>query len=87
MLRYKDVVKRDLIDYGIDSMRWQTVAEERPTWRTSLTGGSAIDIKTYQTDQEIKCARRHARNLPSNKQCFTRQKLATATTFWMCYIM
>ena len=31
-LRYKDVIKRDLTDYGIDPMHWQTVAEERPTW-------------------------------------------------------
>ena len=44
-LRYKDVIKRDLKDYSIDPMHWQTVAEERPIWRTSLTGGSAIDIK------------------------------------------
>ena len=37
-------------------MHWQTVAEERPTWRTSLTGGSAIDIKAYQIHKEIKRA-------------------------------
>ena len=51
-LRYKDVIKRDLKDYGIDPMHWQTVAEERPTWRTSLTGGSAIDIKAYQIQDQ-----------------------------------
>ena len=45
ILRYKHVIKRYLKDYGIDTMHWQTVAEERPTRRTSLTDGSAIDIK------------------------------------------
>ena len=54
--------KRDLKYYGIDPVHWQTVAEERPTWRTNLTGGPAIDIKAYQIHQEIKRARRHARN-------------------------
>ena len=39
---------RELKDSGIGPMHWQTVAEERPTWRTSLNGGSAIDIKAYQ---------------------------------------
>ena len=61
-LRYTDVINRDLKNYGIDPMHWQTVAEERPT---SLTGGSAIDIKAYQTHQKIKRARRHAHNLPT----------------------
>ena len=56
-LRYKDVIKRDLKDYGIDPMHWQTVAEERPTWRNSLTGGSAIDTKAYQI------------NSPGNQAC------------------
>ena len=64
-LRYKDDIKRDLKDYVIDPMHWQTVAEKRPTWRTSLTDCSAIDIKAYQIHQEIKRARRHARNQPT----------------------
>ena len=64
-LRCKDVIKRDLNDNGINPMHWQTVAEERPTWRTSLTGSSAVDIKAYQIHQEIKRARRPARNQPT----------------------
>ena len=47
-LRYYDVIKRDLKDYGIDPMHLQTVAEEQPTWLTSLTCGSAIYIKVCQ---------------------------------------
>ena len=53
-LQYKDVRKRELKDYGIDPMHWQTDAEERTTWRTSLAGVSAIDIKAYQIHEEIK---------------------------------
>ena len=64
-LRCKNVIKRDLNDNGINPMHWQTVAEELPTWRTSLTGGSAIDIKAYQIHQEIKRTRHHARNQPT----------------------
>ena len=83
-LRCKDVIKRDPIDCGIDPMHWQTVAEERPIWRTSLTGGSATDIKTYGTRRENKRARRHGHNQPTgcckHKHCLTRQKLATTTT-------
>ena len=57
--KLRDAIKRDLKDYGIDLMHWQTVAEEQPTWRTSLTGDSAITIKAYLIHQEIKRARRH----------------------------
>ena len=45
-LRYKDVIKRDMKD-GIDPLHYQTVAEDRSTWRVGLNGGSAIDIKAY----------------------------------------
>ena len=89
-LRHKDVIKRDLKDCGIEpmAMHWQTVAEERPTWRTSLTGGSAIYTKAYQIHKEIKRARCHARNQPTRcskqKHCLTRQKLAT-TIDHICY--
>ena len=44
-LRHKAVIKRDLKDYGIHPMPWQTVAEERPTWRTSLTVWFAIHVQ------------------------------------------
>ena len=64
-LIYKDIIKTDLKDYGIDPLHWQTVAEEQPTWRTSLTGGSAIHIKAYQIHQAIKLARHRARNQPT----------------------
>ena len=37
-LRHKDVIETYLKDYGIDPLHWQTVAEDRSTWRTNLTG-------------------------------------------------
>ena len=35
-LKYKDVIKRNLKDYGIDPLQWQTVAEDRSTGEPSL---------------------------------------------------
>ena len=52
-------------DYGNDPLHWQTVAEDRSTWRTGLNGGPAIDIDVCRTNQEIERARRHAGNLPA----------------------
>lgn len=62
-LRCQD--NRNLKDYGVDSLHRQTFGEGRFTLQASLTGGFAIDVEGYQTNQEIKRARRHAGNLPT----------------------
>ena len=62
-LRYKDVIKIYLKDYGIDPLHGQIVIEDGSTRQARPIGSSAVDIKAYRINQEITCARRHAGNL------------------------
>ena len=53
-LRHKDVIETYLKYYGIDPLHWQTVAEDRSTWRANRTGSKmTYDIKAYRTNHDF----------------------------------
>ena len=42
-LRFKDVIKRDLVDFNIQSDTWSQKAHHRDQWRSDLHRGRASD--------------------------------------------
>lgn len=45
--RFKDTLKASLKDFGIDHNSWETLAQDRPTWRGALRKGAA----TYEAQR------------------------------------
>ena len=44
-LRFKDVLKRDLRDFGIEPEQWTNLSRDRLNWRHSLHNGKKIDTE------------------------------------------
>ena len=47
-LRFKDSVKRDLIDFGIPTNTWENVAEDRSVWKSTVHAGVKISSTNFE---------------------------------------
>lgn len=61
-LRWKDVIKRDLKDFGFNPKTFETTAENRSSWRSATHAGLATDVENYHLNQAEKRRRRHQRS-------------------------
>ena len=59
--RFKDSLKVSLKSFGIDPTSWETIAQERATWRSYLLKGSAYCEEERTTAAEKRRKERKAR--------------------------
>ena len=50
LLRFKDVIKRDLQDFGIATDSWVRLCQDRTEWRARLLQGTKRDAETTNTE-------------------------------------
>jgi len=58
LLRYKDVVKRNVVSAGISN--WEELAEDRQKWRAEIRAGAGRVYETWKTLEAARRERRHA---------------------------
>jgi len=63
-LRFKDVVKRDLVAFDIDTNCWELTACDREQWRSALKSGCHTSSKDYLSFLDRRRLNRHANRRP-----------------------
>ena len=58
-LRFKDVLKRGLKDFGVEPLSWTSLSRDRPSWRSKLHAGRLRDTSNNLTKPREEHLKRH----------------------------
>ena len=92
--RFKDTLKVSLKSFNVDLEQWETLAQERDTWRSIIVDGAVTSesnrIKEAETKRQLRKARINsndtAASIPTNLSCSVCHRVFRARIGLICHM-